>query len=76
MDLNGSEVDLGWVWMDLEWIWGGSEVDLGSGLESGPSGPDPALFRNHASNPAVIRLRRLARRTPHWRHSGPFFYHH
>ena len=48
MDLNGSEwiwagseVDLGWIWMDLEWIWGGSGVDLGSGSESGP---DPALM--------------------------------
>ena len=56
--------------LELGWIWGDSGMDLGSGSESGP---DPALIRDPASNPADSRLRRLARRTPQWTHSGPFF---
>ena len=84
MDLNGSGVDLGWIWvgsaMDLEWIWGGSGLDLGwfwdgSGMDLG-SGTDPALIRHFFLIPLEILIvlsDRLARRTPHWTHSGPFF---
>ena len=62
MDLNGSGVDLGWIWvgsgMDLEWIWGGSGLDLGrfwdgSGMDLG-SGTDPALIRHFFLIPLQI----------------------
>ena len=33
-------------------MWDGSGVDLGSGSESGP---DPALIKDPASNPAALR---------------------
>ena len=51
----GSEVDLGWIWMDLGWIWDGSGVDLGwiwGGSKKGR--------RLKVTDEAVATIRRMA----------------